>query len=256
MLTEPDVRVNAKLQRFRPRPSEGSSNRDPANRPEVTDSSDEEAEVFIGPAITRLFDREDPPDYTVDRTRSVGPVRRSTVCRYYLSKTGCQRAECTWKHENPKDQECHINTLLENTTNSSVLLNGKIDMGFSSSSSNYNQKMKELHIQNKSLAIKNQELESKNHGLKSLIKDMQYLEEENLMLRRLLRKHFVDQGSASGTHPSPPRSSAYFIPSKEYGYPIPSWSTPRTQFARPFNDYNRLRFFDSSSKSGRSDPGY
>jgi len=251
MLTEPDVRGNTRRERFRSLPLVGSSDMDLASRQKATDSS-EEAEVFIGPATSRLCEREVTPDYTADRARSIGkPMRRSSVCWYFLSKGGCQREDCHWKHENPEGWESDVTTHIAKKTSSSPFVNGNEKL----SNSNYcNEKMKELQVQNEKLARRNQELESENRELKSLCKNVQFLEEDNIRLRRLLREQLWDQGGARGSFFPPRRSSAHYMPSERNRHPIPRWQASPP--SRLVNDYSRQRFFDKSARGIRSDPEY
>jgi len=235
MLAESNLGVNTKHGRFRPRPSKGSLHSDVASRPRGTDSSEEEAEVFIGPATSRLLDREDPPEYTEERTRGAGYIsRHSAVCRYFLSKSGCQRADCSWKHENPEDHE-RDNNFLAKRTNSSKSANGKADTRFNAS--HVIEKMKELHIQNKELARKNLELDSENRDLRSMMIDMNFLQEENLRLRRLLRGHLWDHGNGRGTYyPPRRRSSSNYVLSEDYRSPVSSLRSSR-DLSRSSIDY-------------------
>jgi len=236
MLAESDLGANTKHGRFRPRPSKGSSYSDLASRPRGTDSSEEEAEVFIGPATSRLLDREDPPEYTEERTRGVGYMsRHGSVCRYFLSKSGCQRADCSWKHENPEDHERDINNFVAKRTNSSASANGKFDARFNTS--HVIEKMEELHIQNKKLARKNQELDSENRDLRSMMKDMNFLQEENLRLRRLLRGHLWDHGNGRGSYyPPRRRSSSHYVLPEDYRSPLSSLRSSR-DLSRSAIDY-------------------
>jgi len=253
MLTEPDVRGNTTRERFRPRTLEGSSDMDLTSRQKATDSS-EEAEVFIGPATSRLCEREVTPDYTADHARMVGkPMRRSSVCWYFLSKGGCQRVACPWKHVNPEVWESDTTTPLAKKTSSSPFVNGN-EKG--SNSSYCNEKMKELRIQNEKLTRRNQDLESENRKLKSLCKNVQFLEEDNVRLRRVLREHLWDQEGACQSYFPPQRSSAHYMPSEKYRHPTPSWQASPPSFERLVNDYSRSRFLDKSARSIRSDPEY
>jgi len=227
--------------------SKGSSDKDQTRLPP---SSEEESEVFIGPATTRLLENEDPPDY-IERAREV--VRRNTICRYYISPSGCQREGCTWKHENPEDRESDINARMASTTDSSKK-RGKYNTGFNTSYVNV--KMKELHIQNKKLLRKYQELESENRELKCLTEDVEFLRKENSRLRRLLRgKVWHDESSHSTFYPSRRHLSHYNVPSPKYGQPPSSWRASREPLLRPLNNYGS-RFLDRNPRGAMSDPEY
>jgi len=214
------------------------------------DRSEEESEVFIGPATTRLHENEDQPDY-IERAREA--VRRNGICRYYISPSGCQRGGCTWKHENPADRESDINARKASTTNCSKT-RGKYNTGVDTSYVNV--KMKELHIQNNKLVRKYQELESENRELKSLTEDVDFLRKENSRLRRLLRgKVWHDESSRSTYYPSRRPMPHYNVPSPKYRQPPSSWRASRESLSQPRNEYGS-RYFDRSSRRHMSDFEY
>jgi len=247
MSTSPKLTQTLLQESFRQRKSEGSLDKDQTRLPP---SSEEESEVFIGPATTRLLENENPPDF-IERAREV--ARRSTICRYYISPSGCQREGCTWKHENPEDREPEINSRIGLTTDSSKN-RGKYNTGYSTSYVNV--KMKELHIQNNELTRKYQELERENRELRFLTEDVDFLRKENSRLRRLLHGEvWRDESSHSAFYPSRRPLSHYNVPSPEYGQPLSSWRASRESLLRPRNEYGS-RFLDRNPRGVMSDPEY
>jgi len=224
---------------FKPSPTEGSSEKDPTHRPP---SSEEESEVFIGPATARLLESEDPPDY-IERTKDL--VRRSTICRYYSSPSGCNREDCLWKHENPEDGNPEINARVTKATDSSEIRE-KFQSGFSSSYADA--KMKELHIQNDKLERKNQELETENQELR-------FLWEENLRLKRLLRENVRHEGNPHSMCYPPRRPLSRYLPLEDYAHLPSSWRASREPLLPPVNEYGS-RFLDSSPRGDMYDPEY
>jgi len=224
---------------FKPSPTEGSSEKDPTHRPP---SSEEESEVFIGPATARLLESEDPPDY-IERTKDL--VRRSTVCRYYSSPSGCNREDCLWKHENPEDRIPEIKTRVAKATDSSALKR-KFQSRFSTSY--VDAKMKELHIQNNKLERKNQELETEN-------RELRFLWEENLRLKRLLRDTVRHEGNSRSSYYPRGRPLSRYLPLDEYEHPPSSWRASREPPLRPVNEYGS-RFLNGSPRGEMFDPEY
>jgi len=237
MLTEPDVWSWSSRSRemFRQSTSEGLSGTSVTSTPKEKDSSEEEEEVFIGPATSRIF--ENPPDEMVNTKKRGGrPLLRSTVCRYYLSQTGCKREDCAWKHEFSGEQDSEINP--------PSMGRGKFNKEFNSIY--FDEKMRRLHLQNKELTRKNQELESENLELKRLTRDIHFLEEENQSLRKLIRENAWDQTSRRRTH-CRPRIPPRYHPSEDYIYPISRSTASRAPLAPPHIDY-RSRFLDTRER--------
>jgi len=151
------------------------------------DTSEEEVEVFIGPAVMRLTESENPPDCRADIKLIGKPMRHkmdNQVCRYFLSSTGCKRDNCTWKHENPGDTESEI---FNNATNSKDISLQRTKMG--KLTSYFDVKMKELEFENNELVRKNHELEKEFLDLKNRGKDSKFLWKENVRLRNLLKQY-------------------------------------------------------------------
>jgi len=224
---------------FKPSPTEGLSDKDPTHS---SPSSEEESEVFIGPATARLLESEDPPDY-IERTKDL--VRRSTICRYYRSPSGCNREDCLWKHENPEDRNPEIKTRVAKATDSSALKR-KFQSRFSTSY--VDGKMKELHIQNNKLERKNQELETEN-------RELRFLWEENLRLKRLLRDTVRHEGNSRSSYYPRGRPLSRYLPLDEYEHPPSSWRASREPPLRPVNEYGS-RFLDRSPRGEMFDPEY
>jgi hypothetical protein len=247
MSTSPNITRTLQQESVRQSQSEGSSDKDQTRLPP---SSEEESEVFIGPATTRLLETENPPDY-IERAREV--IRRSTICRYYISPSGCQREGCTWKHENPEDHDPDINARMASTT-VSLKKRGKYNTIYSTSYVNV--KMKELQIKNNELTRKNKELESENRKLRCLTEDVEFLRKENSRLRRLLRGNVWHGESTHATiYPSRRPLSHYNVPSPKYGQPPTSWRASRESLLRPLNEYGS-RFLDRNPRGAMSDPDY
>jgi len=247
MSTSPNLTQTLPQGSFRQSKPEGSSDKDQTRLPP---SSEEESEVFIGPLTTRILENENPPDY-IERARDV--VRRSTICRYYISPSGCQREGCTWKHENPEDSEPHSNSRMVSTIDSSKK-RYKYNTGYSTSYVTV--KMKELHIQNNELARKYQELESENRELRCLTEEVEFLRKENSRLRRLLHgKVWRDESAHSTFYPSRRPLSHYNVPSPKYGQSLSSWRASRESLLRPRNEYGS-RFLDRNPRGVMSDPEY